>query len=237
MITVKNLCKAYNKKSVLKDLDLTIATGKIQAILGRNGAGKSTLVHCIANIINWDKGEVFINDTLVTQDEDYRKGVGYMFQDPIYIDRFSASEYLEFVGYLYSLPKSVIKQRIEFLLKLLDLPNDRKFIEYYSYGMKNKVSLAAALLHKPKYLILDEPLNGIDFLSCQRIIRELKTMANSGATILITSHQLELMTDTADLLGVLKDGYITFNTETYRLSEMAHREGISIANLIEQELH
>jgi ABC-2 type transport system ATP-binding protein len=92
------------------------------------------------------------------------------------------------------------------------------------------------MLHQPKYLILDEPFNGVDFLSCRKIIKELKEWAQQGATILITSHQLELMAETADFLGLIKDGQITENFETAHLFDMVGQRGISVSSFIEREL-
>jgi ABC-2 type transport system ATP-binding protein len=106
----------------------------------------------------------------------------------------------------------------------MDLPIDnKKYIESYSKGMKNKVSLAAALIHQPKYLILDEPFDGIDFMSVQKIIKLFRQMADKGATILITSHQYDIIAEVCDKFALLKDGVIQFNLSMPELEALAQQ--------------
>jgi ABC-2 type transport system ATP-binding protein len=200
-----------------------VEKGTIQALLGANGAGKSTFVHILSAIIKWDSGEIWIDNELITIDSyAYRSKVGYVFEKPIYIEKFSAKEYLTFVGEMYNLPKATYKQRVEELLAFFDLPTDnKKYIEHYSKGMKNKVSLAAALIHKPQYLILDEPFDGVDFMSIQKISKLLQDMAKNGATILITSHQYDVIAELADRFAFLQDGQIKFNVTMPELETMA----------------
>jgi ABC-2 type transport system ATP-binding protein len=218
MIILKKLSKSYQKKSVLKDLNLKIPDGKIQAIFGENGSGKSTLIKCIANIIDFQSGEIFFDQTSIKSNNNYKKNVGYLFDVPTYIDKFSAKEYLTFLGHLYKLPKKEIQKKIEKLMDIFELPKGRQYIESYSVGTKNKVSIAAALLHEPQYLILDEPFDGLDFIACQRLSRILKEIAEQGGTILITSHQFDLIIPISDYFGLLIDGKIHLNVDSLSLA-------------------
>ncbi|NJL14937.1 MAG: ABC transporter ATP-binding protein [Microscillaceae bacterium] len=223
MFQISELHKSYGKKPILKGVDLVVDTGTVQALLGANGAGKSTLIHCISFLIPFEKGEVFIDDEKITfKSNTYRSKVGYILEKPIYIDKFSAREYLHFVADLYKISKQDAKLRVSELLQFLDLPqDDNKYIESYSKGMKNKVSLAAALIHKPSYLILDEPFDGMDFMSVRKISKLLKDMAAKGATILVTSHQFDVIADIADKFALLKEGKIFFNLTMDALSAKA----------------
>lgn len=223
MILVKDIHKSYKTQQVLKGVKLEVNPGEVQALLGANGSGKSTLIHIIAALIHWQQGEIWIDGEKITLDSyQYRHKVGYVFEKPIYIDKFSAKEYLSFVGEMYGIPKKQYKARVQELLEFLDLPLDnKKYIEDYSKGMKNKVSLAAALIHQPQYLILDEPFDGIDFLAIEKISKLLKNMAQKGSTILITSHQYDVIAAIADKFALLKDGQIVFNCNMAELEGRA----------------
>src|SRR5690554_3719556 len=124
MIAIKNIAKSYEKQEVLKDVDLTCETGKIQALLGANGAGKSTLINIVSGLIKSDVGEFFIDSEKISIDSyKYRIKVGYVFEKPIYIEKLSAKEYLTFVAQMYKLPKEESSNRIDELLTFFELPN------------------------------------------------------------------------------------------------------------------
>jgi ABC-2 type transport system ATP-binding protein len=234
MITVKNIQKAYGNKSVLKDVSFSCETGKIQALLGANGAGKTTLVNILSGLLEKDKGTCSILETEITRNEYlYKEKVGYVLETPIYVEIFTAKEYLEFVGNLHNIPKNELKKRIEELLSFFELPDTKKdFIKDFSKGMKSKMSMAAALIHNPSYLILDEPFDGMDFVSVQKVGGLLKNMRSKGATILLTSHQYDIIAETCDFFALLKDGKILFNTSLEQLGAMS-KDFDSIKNYLE----
>lgn len=224
MIEIKDIQKSYKKQEVLKGVDFQCTAGKIQALLGANGAGKSTLINIISALLVSNGGEFFIDGEKITDNSyKYKIKVGYVFENPIYIEKLSAREYLTFVAQMYKLPKEQYIARIAELLEFFELPDNKKYIEDYSKGMQNKVSLAAALIHNPKYLILDEPFDGVDFVSIQKISRLFKQMASNGATILITSHQYDVVASLCDNFALLKEGEIIFNVEMSELEEKAKK--------------
>ncbi|SFF56803.1 ABC transporter ATP-binding protein [Thermoflexibacter ruber] len=227
MIILKNIKKKYDKQEVLKGVSLEVATGCVQALLGANGAGKSTLIKILSCILKRNGGGIEIDSEQISLDSyEYRRKVGYVFDQPIYIEKFSAREYLEFVAEMYELPKQDYKPRIEELLAFMELPIDnKKWIEDYSKGMKAKVSLAAALIHQPKYLILDEPFDGVDFVSVQKICKLFRSMASKGACILITSHQYDIIAEVCDRFALLKEGEIKFNLTMSELENQAVLHG------------
>jgi ABC-2 type transport system ATP-binding protein len=225
MIEIKNIHKSFGKQHVLKGVDLIAKPGFVQALLGANGTGKSTLIHIISAIMKLEKGEFFIdNEKITIESYTYRSKVGYVFETPIFIENFSAKEYLTFVAKMYKIPKNEYTVRISELLSFFDLPDDKKRILEYSKGMQNKVSLAAALIHKPKYLILDEPFDGIDFVGIQKISKLFKTMAQSGATVFVTSHQFDVIAAMCDNFALLKEGKILFNYSFTELETFAKQQ-------------
>jgi len=222
MIRISNIHKRYKSNLVLKGVDISINYGCIQSLLGANGAGKSTLIKIIACILEADDGELYIDNEKITIDSyGYRKKIGYVFEQPMYIDKLTPYEYLFFVGRMYNIKKNLLDDRINELLLFLDLHETDNYIEKLSKGMKSKISIAAALIHNPKYLILDEPFDGLDFLSIQKITRLFRTLAEKGCTILITSHQYDVIASLCDKFALLKNGSILFNYSLEELEKVA----------------
>jgi len=223
MIEIIDIKKSFKQQEVLKGVSLTIEKGTIQTLLGANGAGKTTLINIVSGLMKSNGGEIKIDDEIITiESYKHRSKVGYVFEEPVYVEKFTAREQLEFLGKMFKIEKTVLNQRINELLNFFELPNDKKkYIESYSKGMKSKVSLAMALLHNPKYLILDEPFDGIDFVSVQNISKLLRQMASNGVAISITSHQYDVIADMGTKFALLKDGQIMFNKTFGDLKLMA----------------
>ncbi len=223
MIEIKEIEKSFKQNEVLKGVSLNIESGTIQTLLGANGAGKTTLINIVSGLMVSNAGEIKIDDEVITVESyKHRSKVGYVFEEPVYVEKFTAREQLEFLGKMFKIEKTTLNQRIDELLDFFELPNDKKkYIESYSKGMKSKMSLAMALLHNPQYLILDEPFDGIDFVSVQNISKLLHKMANNGVAILITSHQYDVIADLGMKFALLKDGKILFNKTFDELKDMA----------------
>ncbi|MBN1951378.1 MAG: ABC transporter ATP-binding protein [Bacteroidales bacterium] len=223
MIQTIDLHKSFKRNHVLKGTSLSCVPGQIQALLGANGTGKSTLVHILAGLLKQDKGSCFMAQEEVGKNGyAYRKTTGYVFEHPMYIEKYTATEYLEFVARMYRIPQAERKSRVAELIEFFELPGGKKnYIENYSKGMKSKISLAAALIHNPSCLILDEPFDGIDFLLVQKIGTLFKSMAANGATILLTSHQYDVISEMCDHFALLKDGDIQFNVAFDELKTLA----------------
>jgi ABC-type multidrug transport system, ATPase component len=238
MINIDHITKSFNSNLILKDVFLTCETGKIQALLGVNGAGKSTLIHIIAQLLKADQGTFSFDGEIITEDMyNYKCKIGYVFENPMYVEKMTVVEYLNFMTNLYQLPKENAKARIVELLSLFELENEtKKQIHQFSKGMKNKVSLAASLIHNPDYLIYDEPFDGIDFLMSQKLISLFKEMANKGKTFLITSHQFDLIAELADNFAVLKEGVILFNRPYSDILDDASIENRGVKDYIQKLL-
>jgi ABC-2 type transport system ATP-binding protein len=227
MLDIRDLSKSFDSQQVLRGINLSVPNSTIQFLLGANGAGKSTLLKIVADYISCDHGEVFIDGLRITPREyAYRSQVGYLLDEEMYLSRLSAMEYLEFVGSFYSLTADTVRKRARDLIEFFELDAGEKLMRDYSRGMKKKVALAAALIHHPKYLILDEPFESMDFLSVQKISNLFKKISADGAVILITSHQYDAIADICDKIALLKDGKILFNSsfdELRRVALQAHQ--------------
>jgi len=223
MIKIDRVTKKFSTKKVLDGVNLICQKGKVQALLGANGAGKTTLIDIVSGLSKSTKGSFYIDGEKINLDNyTYRKKVGYVFEKALFFEKLTAKEYLRFVSEMYELPKNNYLSRIEELIAFFELPSDNsKNIENYSKGMKKKVSLAAALIHDPNYLILDEPFDGLDFVTLEKTKRLLRKMADNGTTILITSHQYDIVSSISDQFALLKKGKILFNLTIAELEEKA----------------
>jgi ABC-2 type transport system ATP-binding protein len=221
MIAIKNVRKFFGKQAVLKGTDLTIQQGTVQALLGANGAGKSTLIYIFSGLLKADEGEIWLNNEQINMnDGKYRSKVGFVFDKPVYMDKLTAKEQLTFTAELYGIKPVEYKSRVTDLMEFFELPDNGTLIESYSKGMKSKVSLAMALINRPSVLVLDEPFDGIDFLSVQKVSTLFKDLAAKGVTILITSHQYDVIAEICEYFALLKDGVIVFNE---KMSDLEHK--------------
>jgi ABC-2 type transport system ATP-binding protein len=209
LIEIAGLCKSYESGStVLDHLDLTIEPGSIYGFLGLNGAGKTTTIRIIAGLLHQDEGSVrlFGSDWSGT-DLSVKSRMGFVLDEPLYFDWLSAREYLEWNGRMYGLSAQESRIRTTGLCEFLDLPlTDIQQIKTFSTGMKKKTSLAAAIIHKPALVVLDEPFEGIDPLAARDIRDALSLMASKGSTILITSHILDTIERLCSHIGILHKG-------------------------------
>jgi ABC-2 type transport system ATP-binding protein len=193
-LDISGLTKTYSSGHRAVDgLSLRVPVGSIFGFVGLNGAGKTTTIRIIAGLCDRDDGTVSVfGEELRGHDEAYKRRIGFVLDQPLYFEWMSASGYLQFVGTMYGLGEQDVGARTSELLDFFDLENKGdEPIASFSTGMKKKVSLAAAIIHKPQLIILDEPLEGIDALASNAIKQSLTLMASKGTTIFITSHVLD----------------------------------------------
>lgn len=205
MLEIKNVSKSYGKKKALQGCSLIVNKHDIVGILGQNGCGKSTLFKSVMGLIEYDSGEIQFNHKPC--DFDQRKRFGYMpEQRSLFLD-LTLYEQLKFLAELKGLSLDFTNQQIDTLIERFDLKEKKhSVINKLSKGQQQKVQLIAALLHNPDVLILDEPLNGLDFYSVQIVMNELKLQASMGKIILISSHQMDFMDELCTHLLVLNQG-------------------------------
>lgn len=204
-IILKNVCKRYGNKEVLKDVSLTVPYGAIYGLLGPSGCGKSTTVKIVAAISEATSGEAFVLGQQMPQLELVRQ-IGYMAQSDALYGDLTAKQNLQFFGSLYGLKEKVLDSRMEEVLDLVNLLKDsHKKIDEFSGGMKRRLSLAMTLLHKPQVLILDEPTVGIDPLLRKDIWEELYKLTAGGITILVTTHVMD-EAEKCNQLSMMREG-------------------------------
>jgi ABC-2 type transport system ATP-binding protein len=194
-ILTENLSRAYGDKWALYGLNLEVRAGEILGFLGPNGAGKSTTVKILTGMIKPTQGRALVTGVDIVADPvTVKRRIGYVPESSALYESLSAREYLELVASLYHEPRATARQRIDELLDRFDLSaaRDQRLSEY-SKGMKQKVLIASALMHRPDVLFLDEPLTGLD-ANAALVVKELiRSLAAQGRTIFFCSHVLEVV--------------------------------------------
>ena len=207
-IRIMNVVKVYGSRRVLDNISLEVEDSTTYALLGPNGSGKTTLINIVLGIINPTSGEVLIRDK-PPKNPQARKNIGYCPQDPSLFERLTGMENLLLFSEIYGLNKSDAKKRINELLDKLDVTNYKNMlVAKYSGGMKKKLALAAALIHDPDILILDEPTTGMDPNSRRSVWEILEEYKREGKTILLSTHYMEEADRLADIVGIIYEGKI-----------------------------
>lgn len=191
IINLEHVDKSYGKKKILQDICLRVEEGSIFGLLGPSGCGKTTTVKIIAGVSNKDSGKVYVLNSEMPNLNTMSQ-IGYMAQSAALYNDLSAYDNFKFFGSLYKLKKEELEERIQYLAKLTNLEQDlNKRVKNFSGGMKQRLSLAIALIANPKVLILDESTVGIDPVLRKSIWDELYRLADSGVSILVTTHVMD----------------------------------------------
>ena len=209
-IVALGLTKVFKDKTAVDRLSFRVARGRFFGFLGPNGAGKSTTIKILTGLLRPTSGDAVIEGLRLSQNLLGVKGlIGVLPEElPLY-ERLTGEEYLHFAGRMYGLSRAEVRRRSEELLEFLSLQDDRrKLLLDYSQGMKKKAALAAALIHNPRVLFLDEPLNGIDPISGRVVTDLLRRMAQKGVTLFFTTHALDVAERLCDEVAIIDHGRI-----------------------------
>ena len=206
IIEIKELFKIIDKEEILSDISLQIAEGEIYGLLGPNGAGKTTLMKCMLSLLTITSGSIEIfGKNLQEHREEILSQVGSIIETPIFYENCTAKEILEI--HAQYMGKNITELDIINTLRMVGLKNTTKKVKEFSLGMRQRLGLARAFLMKPRLLILDEPINGLDPVGIQEIRNLLQLLSKEhGITILISSHILSEISQIADKIGVIKNG-------------------------------
>jgi ABC-2 type transport system ATP-binding protein len=209
-VLVEHLSKRYADVVAVNDISFTVPRGEFFGFLGPNGAGKSTTIRVLCGLTRaqYCRIEVAGHD-LRTAPLAVKASIGVMLEDPLLYERLSAREHLRFTGQLYGLTRAEADARAEELLALLEMDDfaDRLIVDY-SQGMRKKAALACALIHNPPVLFLDEPFNGIDAVSTRHIKDLLRRRVEAGATVLFSSHVMEVVEKLCTSVAIIHRGRI-----------------------------
>ncbi|HEX9261271.1 MAG TPA: ATP-binding cassette domain-containing protein [Candidatus Bathyarchaeia archaeon] len=213
MISVDKLSYRYGKNVAVDKISFTVKKGQIFSFLGPNGAGKTTTINLLTTLLPMQSGKVFISGFDVEkQPDDVRRSIGIVFQNPTVDWNLTVWESMEFHGRIYSMPKEVRRSRIEELLKLVELSeNRRSLVKHLSGGMKRRLEIARGLLTRPVVLFLDEPTMGLDPTSRMKTWEYVKKINEEGVTIFLTTHYMDEADKLSDDICILDRGRIIAN--------------------------
>jgi ABC-2 type transport system ATP-binding protein len=208
LIETLHLVKRFGEKAAVDDVSIEVQGGEIFGFLGPNGAGKTTTIKMLVGLLQPTSGTARIGGyDIQAQPLEAKAASGYVPDEPNLYAKLSARELLRFVGNLYDLDPRQVTRRTEELLRLFELSDaGDDLIDSYSHGMRQKTSLAAALLHDPKVLVLDEPTVGLDPKSARLIKDILRQLADRGAAIMLSTHILEIAERMCDRIGIINKG-------------------------------
>ena len=229
-VTLESVSKRFGDVWAVRDLSLRIGYGRVYGLLGPNGSGKSTTMKIILGLVNPDSGKILVDGIDVSKDPvEVRKIVGYVPETSRLYDYLTGIEYLDFIGEAYGMSPEERKRRIEEFLEAFELKGrENELISGYSKGMKQKIALIAALIHKPRILILDEPLSGLDPRSA-RIVKDLiHELAEEGVTTIFSTHILEIADAVCDELAIMYEGRKIAEGKPDELKQMAGESGSTL---------
>jgi len=207
-INIEGVTKKYGKEVAVSNLNLKIPQGEVFGFIGPNGAGKTTTIKMLTGLLKPSHGKIVIKGVDIQESPELAKRViGYIPDNPFLYDALSGREFLQFVGGLYGMNKSLINERIDYFFRLFDMDGwgDLR-AEEYSLGMRQKVVISSALLHDPEVIIMDEPMMGLDPQSIHLVKNLLRERNRAGSTIFISTHNLEIAEELCYRIGIIQKG-------------------------------
>ncbi len=232
-VELKNVTKRYNEIVAVNNLNLNIKQGEIFGLLGPNGSGKSTTLKMLMGLVQPTAGSVNVLGLDVLKNPvEVKRLVGYVPESPNIYEFLTGIEYLDFIGDIYGMQASEKKQRITEYLKALQLEGrEGDMINSYSDGMKKKITLISAFLHKPKLLILDEPLNALDPRSARIVKDFLAELKTQGVTTIMSTHVLEIAQALCDNIAIMYQGNLLALGNMQELQQKASLPGSGLEDI------
>ena len=233
MIVLQGLTKRYGDFTAVGGIDLEIDEAQIYGLLGPNGAGKTTTLRMIAGILKPDSGRVLVlGHDNVADPMAARQVLGFVPDRPFVYDKLTGGELLRFSAGLHGLRGPEVERRIDELLQLWDLaPWKDQLVESYSHGMRQKLIISAALIHRPRVLVVDEPMVGLDPRSAWLLKDVLRKFADGGGTALVSTHTLELAESLCDRLAVIDRGRVVASGTIEDLRRQARAESADLEEI------
>ena len=227
MITFENLTKTYSGRKAVDDLNLQISQGTIFGFIGPNGAGKTTTIKMMAGILKPTKGRILINGLDIAREPSRAKMImGFIPDRPFLYEKLSGKEFLKFKAGLYGITGDALLERIDGLLSLFELTEwADELIEAYSHGMKQRLVIAAAMIHEPRVIIVDEPMVGLDPKGAKLVKDIFRDWARGGATVFMSTHTLALAQEVCGEVAIVNKGRIVASGTSEELGRQAGVSG------------
>ena len=228
MLEVVNVCKNYGALAAVRGVSFTARRGEVLGYLGPNGSGKSTTVNIVAGLLEPTSGAVRVDGEDIRRDLlAHRRRIGYVPENPDVYSYLTGPEYLTLVGRLRGLDSDVLEEKIERFLRLLGIYGDRYAqLSGYSKGMRQKILIAAGLLHDPEILILDEPSSGLDVGATLVLKQLIRALAAEGKIVLYSSHVLEIVEQVCSSVVILREGQVAASDRIERLEELMNQPSL-----------
>lgn len=210
MVEIKGLCKSYDNKRVVDNLDLTINDGEIYGFIGHNGAGKTTTIKCLIGILSFEKGEILI-DGLSIKDKpiECKRKIAYIPDNPDLYNYMSGVDYLNFIGDVFNVANEERVKRIDKYAGIFELTDSlANSISSYSHGMRQKLAIIAAWLHEPDLIVMDEPFVGLDPKASHELKKMMREFCDNGGSIFFSTHVLEVAEKLCDKVAIIKQGQL-----------------------------
>ncbi len=211
MIEIKNVSKTYNgKKKVLKNISFKIEGGEIFAFIGHNGAGKTTMIKCIMGILDFEEGDILVDNKSIKEEPlECKRIMAYVADNPDLYENMRAIDFINFICDMYEVSEDIRRENTLKYAKMFEIEDKlNDDISSFSHGMKQKIALIAALAHNPKVLIMDEPFVGLDPKAVYDMKEIMRDMAKEGKTIFFSTHILDVAEKLCDRVAIIKDGTI-----------------------------
>lgn len=226
MIRLDGLTKRFKQVTAVNNVSLTVASGEIYGFLGPNGAGKTTTIKMLAGIIRPTSGAIFIDGlNLLKHPIEVKARIGFIPDRPFLYEKLTGAEFMSFMANLYGINGAGREKRIQQFLELFELAEwDKELVGSYSHGMKQRLIMSAALLHEPRVFIVDEPLVGLDPKGARLIKRIFMKLKQSGLTVFMSTHTLEVAEELCDRIGIIQKGELLAEGSVAELKEFAGQE-------------
>ena len=211
MIEIKNVSKTYNgKKKVLKNISFKIEGGEIFAFIGHNGAGKTTMIKCIMGILDFEEGDILVDNKSIKEEPlECKRIMAYVADNPDLYENMKAIDFINFICDMYEVSEDIRRENTLKYAKMFEIEDKlNDDISSFYHGMKQKIALIAALAHNPKVLIMDEPFVGLDPKAVYDMKEIMRHMAKDGKTIFFSTHILDVAEKLCDRVAIIKDGTI-----------------------------
>jgi ABC-type multidrug transport system ATPase subunit len=223
ILEIVNLWKSYDGNPAVRGLDLEVESGEIFGLLGPNGAGKTTTLKMVVGLLRMDRGLIRVNGVDISEDQfGYKRTIGYMPETPMLPEYLTVEEFIGYVAKVRDVPLRELRKRIDYYLKVFDLEERRReLIVSLSRGMKQKLTLSTAIIHRPNFLLLDEPLVAVDPAGQRSVKDILREVVDDGGSVMVSTHMLDTVERLCNRVSIIHRGRNVATGDLDRLRGLA----------------